>query len=203
MKSSRSFFNEFDYYITPSEIIEFSYCNRFTYFMKCLGINQHEEKRFKVQQGRTVHEERANQNRSYLRKSIGAVKKMIDVELVSKKYGIRGKIDEVCFLKDDSVVVLDYKFAKYEEKIYETYKNQMVLYAIMVEEVFEKACNKAYLVYCREENKLVEIEISCHDKDYITAEIAEFLEVLKGKYPLPTKFRTRCLDCCYRNICIK
>lgn len=203
MKSSQSFFNEFDYYITPSQIIEFSYCNRFTYFMKCLGISQHEEKRFKVQVGRTIHEERTNHNRSYLRKTIGAVEKMIDVELVSKKYGIRGKVDEVCFLQDDSAVVLDYKFAKYEEKVYETYKNQLILYAIMVEEVFKKTCNKGYLVYCRDENKLVDIEITNQDKQRIIEEISEYLEVIKGKYPLSTKYRARCLDCCYTNICIK
>ena len=52
MKSSQSFFDEFDYYITPSELIEFNYCKRFIYYMKCLNIPQFEEKRFKVQKGK-------------------------------------------------------------------------------------------------------------------------------------------------------
>lgn len=203
MKSSQNFFSEYDYYITPSEIIEFEYCNRFTYYMKCLGINQNEEKRFKVQKGRTIHEERSLNNRSYLRKSIGAIEKLINVELVSKKYSIRGIVDEVCFLENGNVVILDYKYAKYEEKIYETYMSQLVLYAIMTEEVFLKTCNKAYLVYCRDENKLVDVNISLESKQNIIEEINEYLKVLKGKYPSKTKVRSRCLDCCYRNICIK
>ncbi len=45
------FFDEFDYYITPSELIEFNYCKRFIYYMKCLNIPQFEENRFKVQKG--------------------------------------------------------------------------------------------------------------------------------------------------------
>lgn len=68
MKSLPSFFNEYEYYITPSEMIEFLYCPRFTYFMKCLGIVQHEENRYKVQKGRSVHEDKAEQNKSYIRK---------------------------------------------------------------------------------------------------------------------------------------
>ena len=55
MKSSQSFFNEFDYYITPSELIEFNYCKRFTYYMKCLNVPQFEENRFKVQKGKEIH----------------------------------------------------------------------------------------------------------------------------------------------------
>ena len=54
MKSSQSFFDEFDYYITPSELIEFNYCKRFTYYMKCLNVPQFEENRFKVQKGKEI-----------------------------------------------------------------------------------------------------------------------------------------------------
>ncbi|OQX06467.1 MAG: CRISPR-associated protein Cas4, partial [Desulfobacteraceae bacterium IS3] len=41
--------------LTPSEIIEYFYCPRFIYFIFSLGIDQHEEKRFKVLMGREVH----------------------------------------------------------------------------------------------------------------------------------------------------
>ena len=95
MKLSQNSFNEYDYYITPSEIIEFLYCRRFTYFMKCLGIRQYEENRYKVQIGREIHERREQQNRDYLRKKIGSCKKEISVNLVSRTLCIRGKVDEV------------------------------------------------------------------------------------------------------------
>ena len=93
MKSSQSFFNEYQYYITPSDMIEFLYCKRFIYYMKCLGISQNEEKRFKVMMGREIHEKRATQNKDYLPKKIGSCNKMIGVNLISEKYGIIGNVD--------------------------------------------------------------------------------------------------------------
>lgn len=61
MKLSQNSFDEFEYYITPSDMIEFLYCRRFIYYMKCLSIPQFEENRFKVQKGREVHEKKESQ----------------------------------------------------------------------------------------------------------------------------------------------
>ena len=50
--------------ITPSELIEYTYCPRFIYFMVTLDIPQREEKRFKVMKGRDVHKQKAAENRT-------------------------------------------------------------------------------------------------------------------------------------------
>lgn len=203
MKSSQSFFNEYERYITPSDIIEFSYCQRFIYFMKCLGIQQHEENRYKVQVGREIHEKRGTENRDYLRKKIGSVKRENNVSLVSGKLGIRGKVDEVHTLEEGTMAPLDYKFAKFEERIYETYKNQIILYALMIEEVYHKSVKKGFLVYCRDQNRLEEIEITEKDKLDTIEYITEYQNVLKGYFPKATRHKSRCIDCCYKNICIE
>ncbi len=52
--------------ITPSEVIEHLYCPRFTYFMNCLNISQHEEQRYKVLKGREIHKSREESNRAYV-----------------------------------------------------------------------------------------------------------------------------------------
>jgi len=70
MKSSQSFFNENQYYITPSDMIEFLYCKRYIYYMKCLGIDQNVEKRFKVMIGREIHEREGNRIRIICRKKL-------------------------------------------------------------------------------------------------------------------------------------
>ena len=92
MKSSQSFFNEFDYYITPSELIEFNYCKRFTYYMKCLNVPQFEENRFKVQKGKEIHSKKENEKKQYLRKKLGVIDKKINVDLYSEKYK---SVDEI------------------------------------------------------------------------------------------------------------
>jgi len=85
--------------ITPSEIIEYLYCPRFIYFMFCMDIKQHEDKRFKVQKGREVHKEKSSTNKEYLRKKIGIVKKESDVYLSSENLHLKGIVDEVLTLK--------------------------------------------------------------------------------------------------------
>ena len=49
-------------------MIEFLYCKRFIYYMKCLGIKQYEDKRYKVEKGRELHRKKENENKDYLRK---------------------------------------------------------------------------------------------------------------------------------------
>jgi CRISPR-associated exonuclease Cas4 len=203
MKSSQSFFNEYQYYITPSDMIEFLYCKRFIYYMKCLGISQNEEKRFKVMMGREIHEKRATQNKDYLPKKIGSCNKMIGVNLISEKYGIIGNVDEIHTLEDGSMAPLDYKFTRYDQRIFKTHRNQLVMYALMIEEVFNKKVKKGFIVYCREENRLVEIDITKEDKEKVNSYIEEYKKILDGYYPEATKQKSKCLDCCYKNICIK
>lgn len=203
MKSSHYFFNEYEYYITPSEIIEFKYCNRFTYFMKALGIQQYEEKRFKVRKGRELHDKREQENREYLRKKIGVTKKEIGVNLVSKLYGIRGKVDEVIWLSDGSLSFIDYKFAEYQEATFKTYKSQMILYALMLEEMYNINVEKSYIVYCRDGFKPKQIDIFEKEKMDIEKDIRNFIKVMGGYYPKGTSHKSKCIDCCYRNICIK
>ena len=59
--------------ITASDILEYLFCPRFIYFQNYLDIPQHEEKRFKVQKGRTIHEDKVKLNPQYLRKKLGCV----------------------------------------------------------------------------------------------------------------------------------
>lgn len=202
MKSSQSFFNENQYFVTPSEVIEFLYCPRFTYFMKCLGIVQHEENRYKVQIGREIHERRENHNKDYLRKRIGSIKKESEINLISHRWGVKGKVDEIHYLEDGTLAPLDFKYARYENKVYETYKIQMILYSLMIEEVYDKIVKKGFLVYCRDGNKLVEVDVSDDDKEDAIESLDEYKYVLKGYFPRATKYKARCLDCCYKNICI-
>ncbi|MDQ2084981.1 CRISPR-associated protein Cas4 [Herbivorax sp. ANBcel31] len=203
MKSSQSFFNENQYYITPSDIIEFLYCKRFIYFMRSLGIDQHTEKRFKTTMGKEVHKKRGNENKHYLRKRIASCEKLNDINLVSPKLGIRGKVDEIHICSDGSMCPLDFKYAVYNERLYKTYKSQIIMYSLMIEEVYKKEVKVGYIVYCREGNKLVEVEVDKSEKEKVFSYIDEYKKVLNGFFPASTKEKSKCLDCCYRNICIK
>ncbi|WP_423130174.1 CRISPR-associated protein Cas4 [Gaoshiqia sp. Z1-71] len=188
--------------ITPSHIIEYLYCPRFTYFEYVLSIPQYEERHFKVEKGRNVHEQKLEQNRDYLRKRIGVKVKYADQYLTNQL--LRGKIDEVLLLNDDTMAPLDYKFAKFEDRIYETYRTQLECYAVLIEDNFAKKVNKGFLVYTRSANKLVEVEISDTAKNEVRNVCQAVNEIItQNCFPKATKYKQRCIGCTYRNICIK
>jgi len=188
--------------VTPSHIIEYLYCPRFTYFEYVLCIPQYEERHYKVEKGRQVHDQKLERNKDYLRNRIGAVEKFTDQYLTSEL--LRGKVDEVLLLNDGTMTPLDYKFAKFEGRIYETYRTQLECYAVLIEENFHKKVEKGFLVYTRSSNKLVEVaidEIAKSEIRQVCKEVNDIIE--KNVFPKATKFKQRCTGCTYRNICVK
>lgn len=188
--------------LTPSHIIEFLYCPRFTFFEYVLRIPQYEEKYFKVQKGREVHEQKARQNMDYHRRRIGVVDKLLNQYLTN--HLLRGEVDEVLTFEDGSMAPLDYKFAIYKERVFDTYKTQLYCYAWLIQENFGQAVKKGFLVYTRSKNKLVEIPIEpSHIEKVKKAAQTIGNIIVENKYPKATKYKRRCLSCTYRNICIK
>lgn len=203
MTLSQNLFSEFDNYVSPSDIIEFLYCNRFTYFINNLGISQNEDKRLKVQLGREKHLDKKKNTSNQIRKRIGGVSKEQEKYLISRKYPIKGIVDEIYFLDDGTYAPLDYKFAEYKEKEFETYRMQMALYSLLIEENYNTKVNKFYLVYIRSSNLLKESEFDDKLRKKAISCLNDYEKVMKGFYPKATKSKARCIDCCYKNICEK
>ena len=188
--------------LTPSHIIEYLFCPRFTYFEYVLSIPQYEEKFFKVMKGREMHELRAKQNIDYLRKKIGVTEKKIDQYLTNG--WLRGQVDEVLTLSDGTMAPLDFKFAEYKDRVFQTYKTQLSCYALLIEDNFGKKVNRGYLVYVRSKNQLIEIEIGDKEKKRVRDAAKNIFEIIgKNFYPMGTKFKKRCLSCTYQNLCTK
>lgn len=189
--------------ITPSQVMEYLYCPRFIYFMECLNIPQHEEQRFKVQIGRTVHEKKSNLNKEYMRKKIGCINKEMSVYLSSSQYKIRGILDEVLWLEDGTISPLEYKFAKFHERLFSTYKMQLTLQAMLIKENYHKPVNNGFLVFVRSKNYLLNVPIKEIDINKANKIVNLILEIIqKGIYPNKTRSTSKCIDCCYKNICV-
>lgn len=203
MPLPQNLFNENEVYITPSEIIEFMYCPRFTYFMNCLGIKQNEDKRYKVQKGRNIHEDKSKQNVNYVRKKINGIAKYINVYMISKNLRLKGIVDEIYQLEDGTFAPLDYKYAEFKEKEFSTYKTQMALYSLLIEDIYKTRVNKMFLIYCRSSNLFKELKFENKEREAAIQAIKDYGKVIKGYYPKATKYKARCIDCCYRNICEK
>ena len=203
MKSCQKLFDEYEQYVTPSELRQFLYCKRFVYFMKCLGIRQYAEKRTKVQLGNKKHEEKTNVNKEYIRKKINGNCKFSNQKLISNKYKIHGVVDELYLLKGGTYCPLDYKFSEYKNKDFLTHKIQMTLYSLMIEEMYNCKVENFYLVYVRSKNLVKEIKVSEELKNEAIGYLNEYRETLNGIFPEATKHKAKCEDCCYSKICIK
>lgn len=188
--------------ITPSHIIEYLYCSRYTFFEYVLCVPQNEDKYFKVMRGRDLHNEKLERNKGYLRKRIGAVNKKEEQYLTNEN--LRGQVDEVLELADGSFAPLDYKFAEYKDKVYSTYQQQLYCYAVLIEANWNVKVNRGFLVYVRSKHKLVEIPITEAHKELIKTSINGFRQIVENNhFPKATKYKRRCVSCTYRNICTK
>jgi len=189
--------------LTPSEVIEHLYCPRFTYFMHCLNIPQHEEQRYKVLKGRELHENRAGINKTYARRKLNCVSKDISVYLASAKIHVRGVVDEVLHLADGSACPLDYKFTEHRDYLFATHKIQSILYAGLIREVYRKPVTRGYVCYIRGCSVLKEIVYQPSDFTHAEEVITEMAAIItRGYYPKKTRSANKCFDCCYKNICV-
>lgn len=191
--------------ISPSEIMEYLYCPRFTYFLNVLKISQNEDRRFKVLKGREIHEQRQKRNAHQVRRDIPMVRKETNVYLASQTLKVRGIVDEVIFMKDGSIAPLDYKFSTFNGRVYSTYSVQLTLYALMIEEQYNTIVTHGYLAYVRRRRAHIQqVEITETLRQKTQRSILNTFRIIQQEYfPSGTPSRTKCGDCTYRNICIQ
>jgi len=189
--------------LTPSDVLEHVYCPRFTWFMHVQNIPQYEDRRFKVLKGREVHQRRETQNKAYLRKKIGVVKKETAVYLASARLRLRGIVDELLWLEDGSIAPLDYKFTPPREEAFKTHRMQITLYAMLASDAYPEVVHKGFVAYIRGAASLIEVPITDGAVEEASGMIDEIFAIIAtGSIPRRTPYRIRCQDCCYKNICV-
>lgn len=186
---------------TVSEVMAHQFCPRFTWFGRVLGIAENQERDYKVRRGREVHAGKETDDRGYLRRRLGVTAKEQAVYLGRADLPFRGVVDEVLFLDDGTAAPLDWKFAAYKEQVFRTYRLQAVIYALLIEGIYEKQVKQAYVVYVRSQNKLVTVPITARARRQVDEVHASMSAVMAGQFPPATKSRRRCLTCTYRNLC--
>jgi len=155
-------FKENSILINASQMVEYWFCPRFIYFIEILKLDQYEQLRLKVLEGREVHKKKALEP-SYLRKKLGVTDLKKSVYLSDYETGICGIVDEILFLKDNLATLIDYKFA-FNKRRFKTQFMQSVFYAILIEKNFKVIVPFSCIVYTRDKNELVTYEIKEKDK---------------------------------------
>jgi len=193
-----------EFMITPSDVIEYIFCPRFSYFEKVLGIPQNEDRRLKVRLGREMHEEKQKTLGNYLRKRLDVIEKMTELPLYSKKWHLSAKIDEVLFLSDGTVSPLDYKFAEWKENIFRPLYYQSLIYGILLEDEFKLPSNKGYVIFTRSSNYLKEVDFPDNRYEIVSRAICGIYNIIDQQLlPDETGSSIQCKDCTYWRVCDK
>ena len=197
--------------ISIFEVIDYIYCPRIIYYEKTLKISESKMEVFKEEEKKRL-KEKGMINRRWVWDRLKLRKQSIDNleqwtnkefsrELYSKKYHFHGKIDEILYLEEGTIIPLYYHNSKYTAREDEQYKNLMTLFFMLIEENYETECQKGYMLFLKD-SSLKKIECTDRDFENIKQYIAKTLELIETeKYPLETEGGTKCRDCYYKKIC--
>jgi len=79
----------------------------------------------------------------------------------------------------------------------------LILYALLIKDNYCNEVKKGYVCYVRSRHKVKEMPFCQKDFDEALRIIDEILAIIqRGFYPKKTKYPIRCIDYCYRNICV-
>ena len=184
--------------LTVTDVVEYVFCKRFTYYTLVMGLRQFEEKRGTVLAGRAFHERHERENRSYVSSRIEG-KKMIGLMLYSEKLGLVGKVDEVIDTGDE-LVLIERKYSDYAE-VRDTLKVQLGLLAVLLEENLGKRVTQAKVIFTKEKWKESKVMMDPSLRSFALRMLGEAHEVVdRGTMP-EEEPDGRCLNCCFRKIC--
>lgn len=197
--------------ISIFEVIDYIYCPRIIYYEKTLKISESKMEAFKEEEKKRL-EEKGMRNRRWVwdrlklrKQSINNLEqwtnKEFNKELYSQKYHFHGKLDEILYLDEGTIVPLYYHNSKYTAREDEQYKNLMTLFSMLIEENYQIECQKGYILFLND-SSLKKIECTTKDFENIKQYIAKTLELIETeKYPLEVEGGTKCRDCYYKKIC--
>lgn len=189
--------------ITPSHLLSYYFCPRFIWFMYVLAIPEYEERRFKVQKGREIHEDRQKHNPDYLWKKLDVVRRYGPVALQLSEEHLSGVPDDIVELKDGSLAPVDYKWAVYPDFVYPGHRMQIGAYSVLIEKIYHRPVHRGFIFYIRDGSRVVNVKITGRLKEKVRESTEQIVSIIQGEdIPDVAGRKIRCLDCAYRNICV-
>ena len=197
--------------ISIFEVIDYIYCPRIIYYEKTLKISESKMEAFKEEEKKRL-EEKGMINRRWVwdrlklrKQSINNLEqwtnKEFSKELYSQKYHFHGKLDEILYLEEGTIVPLYYHNSKYTAREDNQYKNLMTLFFMLIEENYNINSQKGYILFLNG-HSLKKIECTTKDFESMKQYINETLNLIETeKYPLEAEGGTKCRDCYYKKIC--
>ena len=186
------------FYLTVTDVVEYAFCPKFTYFINILGLKQFEQKRGSVSAGRKLHFKHEKNNLKYVPHEFSG-KKIVARKFFSAKHELSGKIDEAIEM-DDEIILIERKYSD-NHKIYPTLRIQLGLLSVLIEENLHKPVRKAIVIFSKNTRKIIHVNIDDVIKKESLSMLNDVKKVIMTEVMPESDFDNRCLNCCFRKIC--
>ena len=184
--------------LNVTDIVEYAFCPKFTYFINILGLSQFEQKRGTVSAGRKLHNKYEKNNLQYLPQGLVG-KKITAHNYFSKQYDLSGKIDEAVE-SDDEVILIERKYTD-NHNVYPALRIQLGLLSILIEENLHKPVLKAIVIFSKTKRKIIHVSIDDSIRDESLKMLNDVKNTIKNELMPESNFDNRCLNCTFRRIC--
>lgn len=184
--------------LTVTDLRQYLYCPRIVYFTYCLPVPR--PVTYKMTEGQLQHEETRDKERRRSLRAYGLSEgqRYFHVHLRSEQLGLSGVLDMV-IVSPQEVVPVEFKHSRRALGLHHKY--QLVAYALLVEERWDRPVRRAF-VYRIPERRAQEVPITPNMRRFVHKTMAEIRAMIASEaMPSPTRHGERCADCEFRNFC--
>ncbi|MBI3412902.1 MAG: CRISPR-associated protein Cas4 [Candidatus Aenigmarchaeota archaeon] len=186
-------------YITATDLMKYVYCPRIIYYIYVLKrpqqVTKKEEKGINKE---TIFKREGK--RTKIVKKYPPLPKIFNVRLSSEELGIRTIADSIMIdASKNEAYPIQTKYSFKPDKIFKTQKIQIMMEGLLIEKSLGYNVPFGFIKFLKS-GELVKVPI--HDKSDVIGTAEKVKEIIgTERFPKPTKYKNRCVDCCYRKMC--
>ena len=126
--------------------------------------------------------------------------RLYDVTIESKRHGLITKADCIMFDREKGEAYpIQHKYSFRPKAIYRTYIIQLLMEDLLVEEQFNVLVPHGFIIFERSK-ETVKVDLS--NKQKVLYAVGQIRGIIGGeKFPPPTEWKKRCVDCYYNKLC--
>lgn len=193
--------SEYRFNLTVTDIKQYVYCPRIIYYTYVLPVNK--KPTFKMEHGKDWHLEidRLEKRRKLVSYGFEEGERIFHLPVYSERLGLSGLIDMVIeFKKGKLREYYPVEFKNTVHQIQQNHKYQLVAYAMLLEEHYNKPVRRGF-IYTIPNKDIQVVTITDSMRIYVKKVISAIYNMIKReKFPEARSVR-RCWDCEYKNYC--
>ncbi|MDK2879232.1 MAG: CRISPR-associated exonuclease Cas4 [Thermoanaerobacteraceae bacterium] len=193
--------SEYRFNLTVTDIKQYVYCPRIIYYTYVLPVNK--KPTFKMEHGKDRHLEidRLEKRRKLVSYGFEEGERIFHLPVYSERLGLSGLIDMVIeFKKGKLREYYPVEFKNTVHQIQQNHKYQLVAYAMLLEEHYNKPVRRGF-IYTIPNKDIQVVTITDSMRIYVKKVISAIYNMIKReKFPEARSVR-RCWDCEYKNYC--